>query len=524
MKTEGTVNEDRNEGAQQNEKKEVAGGPTDHLPTEPIHPSFLNLDSSQANHQAHHMPSHRVEPYPPVNLMHRRHYDPPRHKPSPPPITAITNSPSMSVSSLDRSSAPTPNPARRSPPHQQSQIPAHPHPSPPQYAGAPGYNSAYGPDPAAYQYRAQYPSQHHLGRPPPPHPHYGPGPNAGSPSGPPYPHDPYDGRYGAPPHPGYGPPPGTMHHQGPPPMPHGMPGPDMGQYQPGGYPIPGQMGVPIQFTDDAATKLSDRVRRRCFNCCTTDTSTWRRSNLNHGKVLCNKCGLFERTHSRPRPDQFPHKRGPLASSNLPSSRSPPSQHMPPNAQAPGLPPPQQHHQQPHHPHHPHPAGPGAPGGAYMHYPPSGPYHALPHGPPPPGMEGAHNGNGRPRGSSGTSSPAQQYINPPSLPGMQHPHPHAHWGQPEPPRPASPQRPEGAMMRRDTVSSAGGGSNGETAPGTPSSQMNGLPVPSGPGVPPAERQRRGDSPERTSANGHGSAEASRQGTPRMGVKAELPVEA
>ncbi|KAJ7910047.1 hypothetical protein B0H13DRAFT_2192562, partial [Mycena leptocephala] len=75
-------------------------------------------------------------------------------------------------------------------------------------------------------------------------------------------------------------------------------------------------------TDDAATKLSDRVRRRCFNCCTTDTSTWRRSNLSPGKVLCNKCGLFERTHSRPRPEQFPHKRGPLASSTL-RSRSPP---------------------------------------------------------------------------------------------------------------------------------------------------------------------------------------------------------
>ncbi|KZP14521.1 hypothetical protein FIBSPDRAFT_680088, partial [Athelia psychrophila] len=66
---------------------------------------------------------------------------------------------------------------------------------------------------------------------------------------------------------------------------------------------------PIVHTTDATTKLNDRVRRRCFNCCTTDTSTWRRSNLSPGKVLCNKCGLFERTHSRPRPDQFPHRRG-----------------------------------------------------------------------------------------------------------------------------------------------------------------------------------------------------------------------
>ncbi|KAJ6574131.1 hypothetical protein B0H19DRAFT_935279, partial [Mycena capillaripes] len=64
-------------------------------------------------------------------------------------------------------------------------------------------------------------------------------------------------------------------------------------------------------TGDVATKLSDTVRRRCFNCCTTDTSTRRRSNLSPGKVLCNKCGLFERTHSRPRTERFPHKRGPI---------------------------------------------------------------------------------------------------------------------------------------------------------------------------------------------------------------------
>ncbi|KAJ7061200.1 hypothetical protein C8F01DRAFT_987572, partial [Mycena amicta] len=65
------------------------------------------------------------------------------------------------------------------------------------------------------------------------------------------------------------------------------------------------------YTDDAGTKLSERVRRRCFNCCTTETSTWRRSNLNAGKVLCNKCGLFERTHNRSRPQAFPHKRAPV---------------------------------------------------------------------------------------------------------------------------------------------------------------------------------------------------------------------
>ncbi|KAJ7644935.1 hypothetical protein FB45DRAFT_736929, partial [Roridomyces roridus] len=60
----------------------------------------------------------------------------------------------------------------------------------------------------------------------------------------------------------------------------------------------------ISYTDDAATKLTDTVRRRCFNCRTTEASTWRRSNLSAGKVLCNKCGLYERTHSCARPEQF----------------------------------------------------------------------------------------------------------------------------------------------------------------------------------------------------------------------------
>ncbi|KAJ7889179.1 hypothetical protein B0H13DRAFT_884767 [Mycena leptocephala] len=40
--------------------------------------------------------------------------------------------------------------------------------------------------------------------------------------------------------------------------------------------------IQVVHTDDAATKLSDRVRRRCFNCCMTYTSTWIRSNLSPG--------------------------------------------------------------------------------------------------------------------------------------------------------------------------------------------------------------------------------------------------
>ena len=50
-------------------------------------------------------------------------------------------------------------------------------------------------------------------------------------------------------------------------------------------PYPGQANY-IIHTDDASTKLSDRVRRKCYNCRTTDTSTWRRSSLTPGKVVC----------------------------------------------------------------------------------------------------------------------------------------------------------------------------------------------------------------------------------------------
>ncbi|KAJ7079542.1 hypothetical protein C8R44DRAFT_824756 [Mycena epipterygia] len=174
---------------------------------------------------------------------------------------------------------------------------------------------------------------------------------------PPPPHAYHDDRYEHHQHPHYAPPaPFPIQHSGY--VPYPLPGTILsapmappaqnggGQQQQGGGVIQ------VVHTDDAATKLSDRVRRRCFNCCTTDTSTWRRSNLSPGKVLCNKCGLFERTHSRPRPEQFPHKRGPLATSTL-RSRSPPAQqaqptynqpthYPPPNAQSASAPPPQSH--------------------------------------------------------------------------------------------------------------------------------------------------------------------------------------
>ncbi|PIL37397.1 transcription factor [Ganoderma sinense ZZ0214-1] len=63
-------------------------------------------------------------------------------------------------------------------------------------------------------------------------------------------------------------------------------------------------GMMVQHTDDAASKETQYLRRRCFNCHTTEPPSWRRSTLNPGKIVCNKCGLYERTHLRPRPLRF----------------------------------------------------------------------------------------------------------------------------------------------------------------------------------------------------------------------------
>ncbi|KAF8151179.1 hypothetical protein K438DRAFT_1623945 [Mycena galopus ATCC 62051] len=87
---------------------------------------------------------------------------------------------------------------------------------------------------------------------------------------------------------------------------------------PGGGPSGTSGVIEGVHTDEAAPMLSDRVRRRCFNCRTTENKTWRRSILSPGKVLCNKCGLFERSHSRPRPEQA-LKRGPRSNLRSPSS-------------------------------------------------------------------------------------------------------------------------------------------------------------------------------------------------------------
>lgn len=77
-----------------------------------------------------------------------------------------------------------------------------------------------------------------------------------------------------------------------------------GHHHPGFLPSGAGGSVPIQHTDDAASKETQYLRRRCFNCHTTEPPSWRRSTLNPGKIVCNKCGLYERTHLRPRPLRF----------------------------------------------------------------------------------------------------------------------------------------------------------------------------------------------------------------------------
>jgi hypothetical protein len=42
----------------------------------------------------------------------------------------------------------------------------------------------------------------------------------------------------------------------------------------------------VVYTDDAKMKLGEGVRRRCFNCKAIETTTWRRSSLSPGKLVC----------------------------------------------------------------------------------------------------------------------------------------------------------------------------------------------------------------------------------------------
>lgn len=63
-------------------------------------------------------------------------------------------------------------------------------------------------------------------------------------------------------------------------------------------PVPHHI-VHVVFTDDAASKETQYLRRRCHNCQQVEPPSWRRSHLVPGKIVCNRCGLYERTHLRP---------------------------------------------------------------------------------------------------------------------------------------------------------------------------------------------------------------------------------
>jgi len=58
----------------------------------------------------------------------------------------------------------------------------------------------------------------------------------------------------------------------------------------------------LQFTSRQDTKPTRLLRRQCFNCSTwRDVSAWRRSIIEVGHIVCNKCGLYEKAHKRSRP-------------------------------------------------------------------------------------------------------------------------------------------------------------------------------------------------------------------------------
>jgi hypothetical protein len=53
-------------------------------------------------------------------------------------------------------------------------------------------------------------------------------------------------------------------------------------------------GDEISYTDEANSKISNRLRRRCFNCKAIETSTWRRSVLSPGKLVGHQGYSIER--------------------------------------------------------------------------------------------------------------------------------------------------------------------------------------------------------------------------------------
>ncbi|KAH9847594.1 hypothetical protein C2E23DRAFT_871701 [Lenzites betulinus] len=207
---------------------------------------------------------------------------------------------------------------------------------------------------------------------------------------------------------------------------------------------PGQASY-IIYTDDANTKLSDRVRRKCFNCRTTDTSTWRRSSLTPGKVLCNKCGLFERTHSRPRPEQFPPKRGPVVPVNsfkqhrtvTPPSHAQQQQQQQQQQQHQRLPPMSSQMLPPHHYSHPSLSPLMAARSADPQQYRAGEIGALLNGP----------GESQANGSSGPSSGAPSAGGSPQLAHQQSPQQHDQQQQQQQQQPNSLKRPASPLERQ-----------------------------------------------------------------------------
>jgi hypothetical protein len=176
-------------------------------------------------------------------------------------LPPMVKSPSLSASSVDHSS--------------NSSGPPHVPPSPPEHGGAHYQRMSYQDEQLVARYAPPHQGGRENGAPPS---SYG-----GHQYGPPPPQQQQQQqqqRYGY-----YTSSPQQHYNGGPPPPPP----PASTDPSRNGYAAPpaanGAAPFQIVHTDDAATKLSDRVRRRCFNCCTTETSTWRRSSLNPGKVV-----------------------------------------------------------------------------------------------------------------------------------------------------------------------------------------------------------------------------------------------
>jgi hypothetical protein len=52
-------------------------------------------------------------------------------------------------------------------------------------------------------------------------------------------------------------------------------------------PLPRIRAYGTIYTDDTRMRLGDRIRRQCFNCQATKTTTWRHSTLSPGKLVCH---------------------------------------------------------------------------------------------------------------------------------------------------------------------------------------------------------------------------------------------